>query len=201
VYNVEYDQAKKEYLYTFKIDLYSSQPKLLVARLYEDQICDLCTALQFQISVLEREYDAAIALFENKCPHGVPPYQQQITYEDHKMRVHPPKPRFGYNEIVYLLETAQVVGRLESFHIFRIIWNNKVNQWNYIIKIYPRPEHHMTIGDADNRRHILEAVYAENELTTFCEAQDMVVQFLTQALSLARQRYSSLCHPSSGSST
>lgn len=219
VHNVEFDPSNNQWLYSFRRDLniagniinkynlssndiqFSPTVKLLPVRLHESQIITFCEAIGIQINVLQKEYDDAIKTFD-KC-QGSSPIEIEKTprvYEDSKFQTSLPKPKFGYNETAYILDTAQVVGRLEPVRISDIQWDDVRKQWVYIIKYEPRPERSMTIGDNDNWSRPYVVGYSEDELIRFCEAQNEVVKFLSNALSIAKRRRTSLCGESSESS-
>lgn len=205
IHDVELDVANGKWAYVFRVDKRPTQPseniKLVPGKLYEEQIIRICEALDIQISVLQREFNAATELFQRTC-NSTDATSRKPTikvYEDYKNQVEPPAPRFGFNEVAYLAETAQTVGRLEAYRITDIKWDDGFKQWLYSFQLKPRPEYHMTIGDADNWRRPPKIMLHEIDLCTFCEAQEFVVDFLTEALNRSMRRRISLCGDITGS--
>ena len=222
IHEIELDSALGKWLYIFRRDLdiiprteykYGSLAynfpvphppvvQLIAAKLYEDQILTFCEAIIIQISVLQREYNDAVKKFDKACNGTAPePQSPPQVYEDAKLQMTAPRPRYGINELIYLLDTAKTVGRLEGVRINDMKWDNTRRQWLYIIHYECRPEHNMTIGDKDNWRRPYDVCYNEGELVSFCEAQAEVVKFLNKALSLAQRRKVALCGSGSGSGT
>lgn len=214
IHDVEYDSAKGQWLYTFRREAQiearaeyrygsSNGPTpslrpidLISAKLYESQIITYCEAINLQVSVLQREYDDAVALLDSRCggttsSHEIPASQRSFT--DDKFQTVMPKPMYGVNETVYLLETAQASGRLEPIRISEIKWNSNRNQWSYVFRFEPRPERNMTVGDRGDWKNQYIVIYNENELVPFCVAQSEVVKFLDKALRSAQYRKNSLC--------
>jgi hypothetical protein len=205
IHDVGLDVATGKWQYTFRVDKRPTLPsrsiKLVPGKLYEEQILRICEALDIQISVLQREFNAAVELFQKTC-NSTDASSRRPTmkvYEDFKNTVEPPDPRFGYNEVVYLAETAQTVGRLEAYRVTDLNWDNGFKEWLYSFQLKPRPEFHMTIGDADNWRRAPKILLHESDLCTYCEAQEFAVDFLTEALNRAIRRRISLCADVTGS--
>lgn len=215
IHDVQFDTSVRQWLYTFRRDLdiiptaeykygqltnnapipSAKAPILIPAKLHENKLLTFCEALGIQLSFLQRELDSAVKLLDTRCPSTVPvplPVTQRV-YPDNKYQVAMPRPRYGVNDVVYLIDSAKSVGRLEPIRISDIKWDNSSNQWLYVIDFNPRPEFTMTIGDKDNWRRRYTVVYRENELANFCETQTEVVSFLTKAVDLAKRRQSSLC--------
>jgi hypothetical protein len=198
IWAVEFDPARRKYLYTFVRTLHVVHPKksdFIPAKLYEDQVCNLCGALQNQMGVLERQFNEAMETLNTKCTAtgAIDFVQTPIVYEDSKFMTQPPAPRFGINDVVYLTETAQTTGALEALRINNMVWDNIRRMWTYKFIIRPRPERHMTIGDADAWHNPKVLYLFENELVTFCEAQQLVVSFLDNALTQCKIRLRSYC--------
>jgi hypothetical protein len=204
IHNVSFDPGAGKYLYSFRREprrpVFNTEDILIPVKLYEEQLVNLCEATDIQISVLERDYQTALKLLQNKCPGVITPYQVPLVFEDHLGRVQPPNPRFGVNSIVYLLESASASGFLEAKRISSLVWNNDRKQWMYQFTYQVRPEHTMTIGDADNWRNYPVVYYLESELGIFCEAQDLVVKSLDRALANAKWRRDAICGAGTGTS-
>lgn len=194
VIGIEFDPAKNEYLYTFGMDIDHSKP--MPIRLYESALLSLCEALDLQIMALERELAEVQEQFKSNClnaqqqPEVVPPHKWHYLST-------PPPPRFGYNEVVYLKETAENVGRLEAFRISNFKWDSDLGQWLYTFHIKRRPERNMTVGDRDNWTRKLDLRYPEEDLCLICEALPIAVNFMQQAVQRAKYRRQTLC-PASG---
>jgi hypothetical protein len=198
VYTVEFDPSRQKYLYGFVRTLAMQTPQksdFLPAKLYEDQIINLCGALEIQVSVLQRQYDTALKLFQEKCSAtgSLTPYVVPRIYEDKQFKVQPPAPRFGVNDVVYLTDTAASTGVLEALRVNNMEWDNERKMWLYKFILRPRPERHMTIGDADNWHNPKIVCYHEDSLSTFCEAQQTVVSFLNEALTACKNRIRMYC--------
>jgi hypothetical protein len=198
VFGVEFVPSVGKYKYTFSRELNIKHLKprsvqLISARLYEDQLVTLCEALDIQISVLQRQYDEMNAKYQSACPNGVELYVPTPVYESARFLVQPPKPRFGYNEVVYLKETSQTTGVLEAFRIKDMVWDTSRNMWLYKFEIKPRPERTMSVGDADNWHRSFIVAYYDVELVVYCEALYYCVQFLDGAVTAAKTRKMTLC--------
>jgi len=196
---ISFDSLYRRYRYSFMRSTSPLFPNegLLPITLLETEIVGLCEATDLQIGILTKELaDAQTKLLEN-CPVSL---EQLSTTSPsfYKGQMAIPQPRFGENQIVYLAESAQAVGRLEAYRIDGIRWSTGLLQWMYTFYIRKRPGHPTTVGDRDNmlRDHIME--YPESELCILCEALPMVVSFLQTALTRAQSRRTALC-PGSGS--
>lgn len=200
IFGVDFDVAKNEYIYTWSRDLsptFKNQPAPI--KIYESELVDLCEALNIQISVLKRELDKLLEQQTTFCPVPIKTVQPRTpTIVENTTK--PPPPRFGANEVVYLLETAQVVGRLEAFRLSGMTWNTKINQWLYRVHIRSRPGRGMTVGDRDNWNRVYDVYYPETSFGTLCEALPLAVAYMTLAVNRAQFRISALCPPGSGSS-
>jgi len=207
--DAQYDYTKREWMYSFALNAIIEQRamyknsvvdtvpppviKKLPTKLYQSQLMTFCDAIEIQISFLTNEYNAAVKLLNDRCTGYVAPAATQKTYEDSKFRTTLPKSRYGINETVYLNETAVSTGRLEAVRVSDIKWDNARKMWMYVINYEPRPEHNMTIGDKDDWRRTYSVAYTEDELLKFCEAQQVVVNFLQTALNNAVCRRTSVC--------
>ena len=218
IHNVALDPSNGRWLYSFnrKMNIVPNsmakfnaevhgnviipQYGLLPIQLYEDQILTFCEAIVIQISVLQNQYNEAVKVLQEKCGGQIvtqPPIVR--TYEDATFQTALPKPRFGVNETVYLMETSQAAGRLEPMRISNIEWDNRQRHWTYVFHYEPRPEFNMTVGDRDNWRRPHNARYSEGMLGTFHEAQSARVSFLEQALKNSQTHQAVMCGGSEGS--
>lgn len=199
IVGIEFDPATAGYVYSFTrtTKLYSNRDqRLLPIKLYEPEILTLCEALDLQISVLSRELIESRRQFELNCLQAEvkPPPQTPVVSGDLSL---PPPPRFGYNQVVYLRETAETVGRLEAFRINKFVWSDSVGQWIYTFHIKRRPGRTMTVGDRDDMSREFDLRYPEADLCLICEASPSVVKFAELALRRAQGRKIAYC-PSSG---
>ena len=196
---ISFDSLYRQYRYSFTRNTSPSSPDkgLLPITLLGTEIVGLCEALDLQINVLTKELTNAQTKLLETCPVTyTQPNTPSPTFYKGQMTV--PQPRFGENEVVYLVESAQSVGRLEAYRIDGIRWSTDLLQWMYSFYIRKRPGHPTTVGDRDNmlRDHVME--HPESELCILCEAMPMVVSFLQTALTRAQSRKTALC-PGSGS--
>jgi len=191
---IEFSPQSNEYQYQFYRGLpgYRST-EVLDFTLLESEMATLCEALVLQVSVLERELEAMRLQQSSNCsttePLVAPDTPQPIRI---KTQVIPPKPRFGVNQVVYLKETAEVVGRLEAYRVDGIRWDD-INQWLYVFEIRPRPRRNTTVGDRDDLRRGSVIFYPESQLCLLCEAIPLAVAFLERALTRARLRQQAYC--------
>jgi hypothetical protein len=198
IHDVSFDPSHNRYYYSFKRDPHhpftpEGEPNLLPVRLYETDITTFCDAQDIQIEVLTADYEKAKKLYAEGCPNGVPAYFKQSPITDKFGRIQPPQPRFGYNDMVYLMDTALSVGRLESFRVSDFRFDVSRSEWLYFIAIHPRLERNMTVGDRDDMRHASAMQYYESELGTFCEAQSEVVKFLEASVNRSVTRRNLHC--------
>ena len=159
----------------------------------ESEVLDVCDALDNQISVLEREYSEMSAKLTEHCGGESVIPQEIVNPTYNKEKVIPPRPRFGYNSVVYLRETAQTTGNLESYRVDDIKWDKINNQWVYYIIVRPRPERSSTVGDRGDLTHDVVMNFIEFQLCTVCEAISLAVSFLNLALVRARWRRQAYC--------
>ena len=193
--DVSFDPTCGRYLYSFRKDTRDpiDERNILPIRLYETEITTICEALLAQIDSLLHDYEAAVKLYDEACPTGVLAYTKRGPITDKFGRIQPPPPRFGFNETVYLIDSAMSVGRLEAYRIASFKYDITRSEWMYLIDIQPRLERNMTVGDRDDMRHPSVMQYYESELGVFCEAQSEVVKFLTMAVNRAQTRRQQLC--------
>lgn len=187
---VSFDPFISEYRYSFYKD--KSTIELMPITLRSSEVISLCDALDLQISFLQRELTEMEAKLSINCSSEEdPPDTPNPTIV--KTKVIPPDPRFGYNEIVYLRETAESVGRLEAYRIDGLRWDSDFGEWVYKFEIRPRPRRNTTVGDRIDLRHVLIIEYPESQLSTLCEVLTLSVTFLRRAVSRAVSRKESFC--------
>jgi len=191
---IAYDTLHRQYRYSFTRSTSPSFPMegLMPITLLDSEIIGLCGAIDLQVAVLTKELANAQEQLTNNCPTSLEqPSQVDLKFVQGQLGV--PRPRFGENEVVYLVESAQSVGRLEAYRIDGIRWSTGLLQWLYSFYISKRPGHPTTVGDRDNmlRDHVME--YSESELCMLCEALPMVVSFLQLALTRSQCRQQALC--------
>lgn len=195
IVGIDFEPGRADYLYTWQ-NGNGPGSKISPVQLYESELIVLCEALDIQISVLNRELSEQQVRLQSICPNGPIVAPTQIPSIDGD-QITPPAPRFGVNDVVYLLESAEVVGRLEAFRINDISWDNSFRQWKYIMIVKPRPGKTMTIGDRGDMTHNLSIGYPESQLGAVCEALPLAVKFLQRALNKAVTRRSTFCPGSS----
>lgn len=185
---VKFDPARNEWLYSWSRDLRLTNTTLIApVEVFEDELLTLCEALPIQLDVLERELAEMQSQFAESCPGGA------VTTTSNTSETDPPAPLFGYNEIVYLRETAEVLGRMEAFRITDYQWSTQTREWTYIMHIRRRPGRNMTVGNRIDMTREFDLVYPENQLCPLCEAIPLALTFLNRAVSQTRSRISSLC--------
>jgi len=182
--------SNKKYVYvislTASLIIIGNKIQLIIDKLMEDQILNLHDALDIQINVLTNE----LALMKEKLILICDGTSQDLS--ERKVinlgnRTMPPPPRFKRNEVVYLIETSQITGRLEALKINEVIeWNQEIKQWVYSFKIYPRREKNVTVGDRNEilRPYVLEK--SENNLCKACEAIPIAISFLEKSINKAK---------------
>lgn len=186
--SVAFDPARRTYFYHWEINKGPAAPHALSPiRLYENELLTICQAAAIQLSVLTRQLAELKEQQKKFCPGPPVVTQQRITIEiDGETQA--PAPLFGDNEVVYLRETAEVVGRLESYRITSLKWHNEIRQWLYGMFIHRRPGRNMTVGDRGDLTKEFTLSYPESELCTICEALPLAVSYMTQAVAQAQLR-------------
>jgi hypothetical protein len=198
VAKVEFLPARNQYNYSFSDKSRftirgGKKERLMPITLLESELITLCYALDTQISVIQREYDQmSIRLNENCEGQEVDRTAVRKPVRGNGQVV-PPNPLYGYNEVVYLTETAQTVGRLEAYKITNFRWDDDVAEWIYEFVIKPRPRRNTTIGDMDDLRRGTVLEYPESMLCTICEAITMARDFLERVINRAVLRKQALC--------
>jgi hypothetical protein len=192
IYNMEFDPSRNQYRYYFfrSIDVVDG---ILPITLLESEVLNVCDALDNQIGVLSREYNDMSAKLDAHCGGELVEAADIVQPTYNKELVSPPRPRFGYNSMIYLRETAEVTGVLESYRVDDIKWDRDNLQWVYYSIIRPRPEKNSTVGDRGDLTHDTVLSFIEVRLCTVCEAISLAVSFLSRALSRAQSRRQSYC--------
>jgi hypothetical protein len=196
---VKYNPKFKENEYSFWRDTHLNQdiPRKshdrLPITLLESELTTLCEAIDIQISVLHRELtEMQVKLLEN-CPDGGSIQPNPPRPVEDKGKVLPPQSRFGVRQVVYLKETAEVLGRLEAYRIDDVEWDNGIKEWLYKFYTRPRPRRNTTTGDRDDLRRAKTIIYPESQLCTICEALPLAVHFLEIAIQRAEFRRQAYC--------
>jgi hypothetical protein len=192
IYNLEFDPSRNQYRYYFFRSI-DSVDSVLPITLLESEVLNVCGALDNQISVLNREHSDMLAKLYAYCGGELVQAADIVNPTYTNEMVSPPRPRFGYNSVVYLRESAEVVGVLESYRVDDIKWDRDNLQWVYFSIIRPRPDKNSTVGDRGDLTHNITLNFIEVQLCTVCEAISLAVSFLSRALSRAQSRRQSYC--------
>jgi hypothetical protein len=166
--------------------------------LLEHEMLTFCEAMDLVEAFLAREVVSAEAQFETVCGNEVPD-----TFEsdppptrDFPFVLRPNEPKYSINEVVYLEETAQAVGRLEKMRIDDIRWDEDAGRWRYSAVFNQKPGENATVGDRNDLRRSVVVEKFEGELITVCEAIDLRVKFLRRTLAKVRRNRSARCETS-----
>jgi hypothetical protein len=198
VATIQFDPAARDHRYGFWRDMRRTvvNPEIkdfMPVTLLETELCTLCEALDIQIEVLQKELLDMSQKYEDNCG-SVPDIQPNTPYPvPDKTKIRPPAPRFGIRDVVYLRETAEVVGRLEAFRVDDMIWDTASNMWLYYFYVRPRPSRNTTVGDRDDMRRSRTVIYPESQICTLCEALPLAVSFLENAITSAQFRKEAYC--------
>ena len=195
IVDIAFDNGSNTYLYSFSRDAGVPSGLRLPTRLLEHELLTLCEALDLQIAFLTKKYNDATAQFTASCSESQEQPSVTPSDEDRQIR-YPAAPRFGVNQVVYLKDTAESVGRLESYRINWLRFDAGLDQWIYKFHLRKPPGGTMTVGERDDMRRSVELEYAESELLSLCEALPLVVSFLETALQNAMARRQALCESS-----
>lgn len=198
VAKVEFSPAHNQYNYSFRDKSRftirgGKKERLMPITLLESELITLCEALDIQISVLQRERDQMQAKLNEHCEgQEIDRTPVQSPIRDNG-KVIPPDPLYGYNEVVYLTETAQTVGRLEAYRITNFRWDDDMVEWVYEFVIKPRPRRNTTVGDMDDLRRGTTLEYPESMLCSICQAITLANDFLERAVNRAILRRQAFC--------
>ena len=192
IVGVEYVPAMREYVYSWQYgvgfnqfvpldaritDIYGSRldppqraQKTSPIRLPEGDLFCFLDALPIQIRALERQLAELQEKQRATCPFPLPPAKPIEYPEEVQGMINVPRPRFGYNQVAYLIESASIIGRLEAYRITSFAWDNKLRVWTYEMYIDRRPERAKTVGDDAQLTHDKRLAFYETELCSVCEA-------------------------------
>lgn len=92
-----------------------------------------------------------------------------------------PTPRFGINEIVYNRESA-LLGYLEAMRVEGVQYDPAVGRTFYYFTFKKTKLNNQTVGDANDLRSDNTIKIIEEELLTYCEALDIKIIYLQNAL-------------------
>lgn len=169
--------------------------ELIPVILLEDKILTFCEAIGLVESFLTNELSAAEDEQEIVCGTNVEdPFQPEPgPAQDAGFVTRPLEPKFSINEIVYLDESAQGVGRLEKMRIDDIRWDEETGKWRYTAYFNQKPGENATVGDRVDLRRNVVVEKLESELITLCEAIRFRVQFLTRTLNKVTNKRVARC--------
>lgn len=188
--NISYDVQHNTYNYSFYNEFNSTE--LHPITFLEFEVISLCDALDIQIRVLTTQLAEKQNQYYEVCNE-----QSEITTASYptedKEKISLPQPRFGHNEVVYLRDTAQTTGDLESYRIHSFEWDKTIEQWVYSFIIKPRPEKNMTVGDRGDLTHTITLQRVEEQLCSACEALSLCISFLQTAVNRAQLRKTNYC--------
>ena len=198
VSSMQFDASEREYRYSFWKDMRKTilEPKsidFMPITLLETELCTMCEALDIQIVKLQNELSEMETKYNDYCgnmPDIQPDTPNPLPI---KTKIQPPAPRFGIREVVYLKETAEIVGRLEAFRVDDLMWDRASNMWMYYFYMRPRPTRNTTVGDRDDMRRSRTVIYPESQICTLCEVIPLAVAFLERAISSAQFRKDAYC--------
>jgi len=160
----------------------------------EENLATLCEALPIRLAVSARELADLRSRFDSLCGgtdagHPVEPGRATRSGSSDFL----PAPRFGFNEVAYLRETAETTGRLEGLRLDQSSWDVGAGQWSYQVVFKPRPERPLPVGDRGTMQHDKVVAYRESELCSICEALGLAVSFMERSVSNDEARLTSLC--------
>ena len=161
----------------------------------EEEILTLCEALPIHISVLEQELEKA----ESQLPavEVDPPPAAPVPVQSNFQILQPPVPRFAFNEVVYLIDTAEATGRLEKMRIEALNFDTIKQEWRYSAVFRRKPGENATVGGRNDLRRDVVIDRLESELATFAEVIPIRIDFLQTALNASNLRLNS-CEEGSG---
>lgn len=198
IIGIEFDPARNDWVYTWGRE-FGRNSKPSPVKVYESELLTVCEALAIQIPVLTRQRAVLQAQMVSTCPNGATTLTQVAYGENSDGSVRPPSPLFGYNEVVYLRESAQATGNLEAFRITDIKWNQSLFEWVYYMYIKRRPGRNMTVGDRGDMTREFELSYPESVLCPVCEALPLAISYFDRAINSLTLRYNGLCPDVTGS--
>ena len=105
-------------------------------------------------------------------------------------------PVYQVNDVVYLIESAKV-GFIESYQVSGVR-QAASGAWLYKISVPSRPGRNATFGDRITLRTEIDFELAEAELTTYCEAVDFAIVFVTNNLAYLQSLKTAHCTDGTG---
>jgi hypothetical protein len=105
---------------------------------------------------------------------------------------------FKIDDVVYLRTSAQI-GFLESYKVTGI-YQVRNGVFTYTININERPPSAQTVGDRIILKQPTTLYFNEDELLSYCEAQQIVVDHLRRRLASEEARLQARCPSGSGGS-
>lgn len=162
--------------------------------LREEAILTLCETLPIHISVIGKELEKAEEQLED-FPGGVV-VTKPVPVETRGRILQPPEPRFGVNEVVYLIDSAEINGRLEKMRIDSLEFNNESQEWEYTAIFRKKPGENATVGDRNDLRRSVVVNRPESQLGTIADVLPLRVDFLTRALNASTRRFDNTCQGS-----
>lgn len=196
IVGIEFNVQRNQFMYSFSRQLSpTTQIKdIMPIKLLESELLTMCEAIEIQISVLRRQLEEAETQLAVQCGSSGGSDLPNIAQPTEGTYITtPPRPRFGYNQVVYLVETSQTTGNLEAYRISNLYWDGSVKQWVYTFHIKPRPGRTTTVGDRDDMSRGMELKFLESALGLICEVLPLRVQFLMQAYNKAVRRQEIYC--------
>lgn len=103
----------------------------------------------------------------------------------------PAAPLFGVGDTVYFKESAQQ-GFLEAVRISHVTMSTN-EQWTYNVVFGTKLPDPPVFGDRITHQNPSSLYFNESELITFCEAAELVEQFLEARLAEIRQQRAARC--------
>ncbi len=100
-------------------------------------------------------------------------------------------PLYQIGDIVYLVASAKR-GFLEAYRV-ELIHAQASNKWVYQIDLKARRPNEKTIGDAVDLKRRRSVFFAEAELTDFCSANQLTIDYLQRKLAAAQALQDSRC--------
>lgn len=160
----------------------------------EEELITICEALEIQVRYLENQLELANAEFERVC-NSVGSDLPEANDPDiiDNFIISPQEPRFGINDVVYLIETAQSVGRLEKVRIDAVEFDVSLQKWVYTSHFQQKPGENMTVGDRIDLKESVVLRHTEDDLVTVCEAIPIRIDFLEQSLLRSTNLRDSVC--------
>jgi hypothetical protein len=198
---VRYDQAIGAYVYRW---LKSSQLPLGLAaqakdqdlapfEIREEEILTICEALPIHVSVLETQLAKAQSDLDGATDTDEEPPPPPVHQDVRATILQPPAPRFGINEVAYLIDTAETTGDLERMRIEELNFDTQAQEWIYSAVFRKKPGENATVGGRSDLRRNVTVKRKESQLARYNEVLSIRVSFLQRALNSSRLRFNSIC--------